>query len=93
MVEKMRMNGFYDTHLETILRGLGTDTVIVSGAWTNFSVEHSARHAADAGYRAVVVTDGTSTINDEWQNAGLNYALENIAERVSTVDLIAALNG
>jgi len=42
---------------------------------------------------AVVVTDGTSTINDEWQNAGLNYALENITERVSTADLIAALNG
>lgn len=93
VVEKMRMNGFHDTHLETILRGLGCDTIIVSGAWTNFSVEHTARHGADAGYRAIVVTDGTSTINDEWQNAGLNFALENIAERVSTADLIAALGG
>ncbi len=93
VVDKMRMNGFHDSHLETILKGLGTDTIIVSGAWTNFSVEHSARHGADAGYRVLVVTDGTSTINDEWQNAGMNYALENIAERVPTAELVAALGG
>ena len=66
VVEKMRMNAFHDTHLETILKGLGVDTIVISGAWTNFSVEHTARHGADAGYRAVVLTDGTSTINDEW---------------------------
>lgn len=93
VVEKMRMNGFHGTHLETILKGLGVDTIVISGAWTNFSVEHTARHGADAGYRAIVVTDGTSTINDEWHNAGLNYALENIAERVSTADIVAALGG
>jgi gluconolactonase len=93
VVEKMRMNGFHDTHLDTILKGLDADTVIVAGAWTNFSVEHTARHAADSGYRAVVLTDGTSTINDEWQNAGLNYALENIAERVSCSEVAAAIGG
>ena len=27
------------------------------------------------------------------QNAGLNYALENITDRVSTADVIAALSG
>ncbi len=93
VVEKMRMNGFYDTSLDSILRGLGVETLIISGAWTNFSVEHTARHGADAGYRVVVVTDGTSTINDEWQNAALNYALENIAERVTCKDVIAAVGG
>lgn len=93
VVEKMRMNGFHGTNLETLLKGLGVDTIIVAGAWTNFSVEHTARHGADAGYRVVVVTDGTSTINDEWQNAGLNFALENIAERVSSAEIIAALGG
>lgn len=91
VVEKMRMNAFHDTNLETLLKGLGADTVVITGAWTNFSIEHTARHAADAGYRAVVVTDGTSTIDDEWQNAALNYALTNIAERVPAKDVVAAL--
>jgi len=93
VVEKMRMNAFHDTHLETLLKGLGVDTIVISGAWTNFSVEHTARHGADAGYRAIVLTDGTSTINDEWHNAGLNYALENIAERVTCAEAAAALGG
>ncbi len=91
VVEKMRMNGFHGTSLETILTGLGVETLVISGAWTNFSIEHTARHAADAGYRAVVVTDGTSTVNDEWHNAALNYALENIAERVTCAEVSAAI--
>ena len=93
LVEKMRMNAFHGTNLENILCGLGVDTLVITGAGTNFSVEHTARHGADAGYRAVVVTDGTSAVNDEWHNAGLNYALENIAERVPSADIIAALDG
>ena len=93
VVEKTRMNAFHGTNLENLLRGLGVETVVITGAWTNFSIEHTARHAADAGYNAVVVTDGTSTINDEWQDAALNYALTNIAERTSTADLLAVLKG
>ena len=91
IVEKMRMNAFHDTQLETLLKGLSAETLVITGAWTNFSIEHTARHAADAGYNAIVVTDGTSTIDDEWQNAALNYALTNIAERVPTADVLAAL--
>jgi gluconolactonase len=93
VVEKTRMNAFHGTNLDNLLRGLGVETVVITGAWTNFSIEHTARHAADAGYHAVVVTDGTSTINDEWQDAALNYALTNIAERVSTADVLAVLKG
>ena len=78
VVEKMRMNGFYATTLETLLRGLGADTIVISGAWTNMSIEHTARHGADAGFEVVVVSDGTSTVNDEWHNVGLNYALTNV---------------
>ena len=43
------------------------------------SIEHTARHAADAGYRAIVPSDGTSTTSDEWQNVALNYAMQNVA--------------
>ena len=91
VVEKMRMNAFYNPRLGTILDGLGVDTLVISGAWTNFSIEHTARHGADAGYRVVVLTDGTSTVNAEWQNAGINFALQNVAERVSCKDMAKAL--
>jgi gluconolactonase len=91
IVEKMRMNAFCGTRLETLLEGCGVQTVVLCGGWTNFSVEHTARHAADAGYEVIVASDGTATIDEEWQNAALNYALQNIAARLSCDEIIQAL--
>src|SRR3954468_16859308 len=93
VVEKMRMNGFYETRLDILLRGLGVENLIISGAWTNMSIEHTARHAADAGYRAVVPSDGTSTVNDEWQQAALNYAMTNVASVGTCAEIGSALRG
>lgn len=93
VVEKMRMNGFYNTRLDILLRGLGAETIVITGAWTNMSIEHTARHGADAGYEVIVVSDGTSTTGDEWQNAALNYALTNVGRAASTDEVMSALGG
>jgi gluconolactonase len=91
VVEKSRMNGFHATNLDNLLRGLGTEDLIITGAWTNMSIEHTARHAADAGYRAIVVTDCCSSMNDDWHQAALGYALEFVADRVPSKDVTAVL--
>jgi len=91
IVEKMRMNGFYNTRLDILLRGLGAETIVITGAWTNMSIEHTARHGADAGYEVVVVSDCTSTTGDEWQHAALNYALTNVAQVANADEVIGAL--
>jgi len=93
IVEKMRMNAFYDTRLDILLRGLGVDTIVVTGAWTNMSIEHTCRHGADAGYEVVVASDGTSTVNDEWHNAALNYAMTNVAKVATCEQIAGALGG
>jgi len=87
VVEKMRMSAWQGTRLENMLAGLGRDTVIVTGAWTNMSIEHTARTGADKGYYMVVPEDGCSTMNADWHNASINYALQN----VSTVTSCAAV--
>jgi gluconolactonase len=91
VVEKMRMNGFYETRLDILLRGLGADTILITGAWTNMSIEHTARHGADAGYEVVVASDGTSTTGDEWQHAALNYAMTNVAKVATCAEIKSAL--
>src|SRR2546430_9607182 len=91
VVEKMRMNGFYETRLDILLRGLGVETLIITGAWTNMSIEHTARHAADAGYRAVVASDGTSTVDEEWQHAALHYAMTNVASVAACTEIAEAI--
>ncbi len=92
-IEKLRMNGFYGTKLDSLLRGLGAESVIITGAWTNMSIEHTARHAADAGFAVVVARDGTSTVNGEWQHAGLDYALTNVGQTPTCAEIAAALRG
>ena len=88
VVEKMRMNAWHDTKLETLLKGLDRDTIIVTGAWTNMSVEHTARTGADSGFYMVVPEDGCSTMNADWHNASINFALQNVST-VTTCGAVA----
>jgi gluconolactonase len=79
IVEKMRMSAWEGTRLETILKGAARDMIIVTGAWTNMSIEHTARTGADKGYFMIVPEDCCSTMNAEWHNASINYALQNVS--------------
>jgi gluconolactonase len=54
------------TSLETILKAEGRDILIETGAWTNMSIEHTARTGADKGYVMVIPEDGCSTMNADW---------------------------
>jgi gluconolactonase len=91
VVEKMRMSAWEGTSLETILKSGRRDTVIVTGAWTNMSVEHTARTGADKGYVMVVAEDACSTMNADWHNASINYALQNVSSVTKVDEVIAAL--
>lgn len=88
VIEKARMSAFNGTQLDTLLRGLGVETIIVTGVWTNMAVEHTCRDGADYGYNVVIATDGTSTISEEWQEAALNYAMNNIATKMTSEEIV-----
>jgi nicotinamidase-related amidase len=93
VVEKTRMSAWQGTKLENILAGLGRDTVIVTGAWTNMSIEHTSRTGADKGYFMVVPEDGCSTMNADWHNASINYALQNVSTVTTCAAVGEALSG
>jgi gluconolactonase len=93
VVEKMRMSAWQGTRFETLLAGLGRDTIIVTGAWTNMSVEHTSRTGADKGYFMVVPEDGCSTMNADWHNASINYALQNVSTVTTCGAVTEALAG
>ena len=91
VVEKMRMSAWEGTRLETILKGTGRTFIINTGAWTNMSVEHTARTAADKGYFVLVPEDACSTMNQDWHKASIDYALQNVAVVTTTQAVIAAV--
>ena len=91
VVEKMRMSAWEGSGLETVLKSGRRDFVIVTGAWTNMSIEHTARTGADKGYVMIVPEDCCSTMNADWHRASINYALQNVSAVTKADDVIAAL--
>ncbi|MBV8914344.1 MAG: isochorismatase family protein [Acetobacteraceae bacterium] len=91
-VEKMRMSAWEGSRLETILKSLGRTVLINTGAWTNMSIEHTARTGADKGYFIVVPQDCCSTMNADWHRASVEYAMTNVAVVADTAEVIAALS-
>jgi biuret amidohydrolase len=65
-------NGFQGTGLDDVLRGRGIDTIAVMGLATQFSVEHTVRHAADLGYFVTVVHDCCASANAAAHAASLD---------------------
>jgi gluconolactonase len=91
IAEKMTMSAWESSRLECYLRGGGIDTIINTGAWTNMSVEHTARTAADKGFRVIVPEDGCSTMNADWHRASIDFAMQNVAVVTAVDQVIAAL--
>ncbi len=91
IVEKMTMSAWESGRLESYLRGGGIDTLINTGAWTNMSVEHTARTGADKGFRIIVPEDACSTMNAQWHRASVDYAMQNVATVAKVRDVIAGL--
>jgi len=88
---KTRMSAWEGTNLETILRAEGRDMIIETGAWTNMSIEHTARTGADKGYVMIIPEDGCSTMNADWHRASIEYAMQNVALVTKVDAVIAAL--
>jgi gluconolactonase len=89
VIRKTRMSAWEGTNLETILRAEGRDIIIETGAWTNMSIEHTARTGADKGYVMIIPEDGCSTMNADWHRASIEYAMQNVA-LVTKVDAVVA---
>lgn len=64
VIPKHRYSAFYNTDLETILRVLDVEDVIISGVMTNMCCESTARDAYNRDYRVFLPVDATGTINE-----------------------------
>jgi nicotinamidase-related amidase len=71
VILKHRYSAFYNTDLETVLRCLRIEDLVISGVMTNMCCESTARDAYHRDYRVFFLADGTATINEEMHLASL----------------------
>ncbi|MCE0764217.1 cysteine hydrolase [Pseudonocardia kujensis] len=100
VIKKHRYNSFYATDLEIVLRGLGVDTVVLTGMTTECCVLGTARGALECGFRSVVLADATASCDypdlglgpmpaDEMHTAALRI-MSLTSSRVTDADTVLA---
>ena len=77
IVEKTRYSGFYNTNLDTILKKLNIDTLIITGLVTNICVMYTVADAVSRGYKVIVPKDCVIGLDEDTHKFGL-YQIEKI---------------
>ncbi|HWK62958.1 MAG TPA: cysteine hydrolase [Eoetvoesiella sp.] len=72
VVKHTRINAFFGTPLEEILRIVGASRVLIAGVATHSVVEGTVRHAADAGYEVLVAAPACASANPATHQAALD---------------------
>jgi ureidoacrylate peracid hydrolase len=70
-VLKHRYSSFYNTDLETVLRCLKVEDLVITGVMTNLCCESTARDAYFRDYRVFFLADGTGSVSEELHLATL----------------------
>lgn len=71
VIFKHRYSSFYNTDLETVLRCLRIEDLVVTGIMTNLCCESTVRDAYYRDFRVFTLADGMGTINEEMHLASL----------------------
>jgi nicotinamidase-related amidase len=87
VVVKHRVNAFFGTDLEMMLRAHDIDTLVLLGHATSGVIVSTVRYAADADYRLVVVEDGCADRDAEMHT----FLMQRLFPRQATVVSAEAL--
>jgi nicotinamidase-related amidase len=89
VIFKHRYSAFYNTDLETVLRCLKVEDIVIAGVMTNMCCESTARDAYYRDYRVFFPADGTGSINEEMHLASLlnlafGFAYVTTSDKIAT---------
>ncbi|MGA9117642.1 MAG: isochorismatase family cysteine hydrolase [Bacteroidota bacterium] len=91
VVFKHRYSAFYNTDLETVLRCLKVEDLVITGLMTNMCCESTARDAYYRDYRVFLLADGTGSISEEMHLASLLNLAFGFAHVTTGADIEARL--
>jgi len=88
LLEKRVYSGFFETGLDSLLRNLKVDTLILTGLHTNICVRHTAAGAFFRGYKIKVPKDATDAFTEKDYKEGLQYLKEVYNAEITETDKI-----
>lgn len=91
IIYKHRYSAFYNTDLETILRCLKIENLVLSGIMTNMCCESTARDAYFRDYPVKFMADATGTVSEEMHLASLLNLSFGFADVCTTEEVLNTL--
>jgi ureidoacrylate peracid hydrolase len=92
IIYKHRYSAFYNTDLETVLRVLKIEDLVISGIMTNMCCESTARDAYYRDQRVFFLADGTGSITEEMHLSTLLNLAFGFAYITTADDVIGQLS-
>ena len=91
--EKMRMTGFFQTNLDTILKTHNIKYILGTGVATNGCIEATLRDSYYLGYFPILVSDAAMNLGPDYTQKATIYNMESMYGWVTTTqDCIEAMN-
>lgn len=90
VVDKNRPSAFYATQLETWLKGLKVEELVVCGVTTNCCVETTVRDASQRDYRTFIVDDAVAEFDEERHRVALKSMAMLFGYVVSSEQVVTA---
>lgn len=91
VILKPSYGAFYDTPLETILKNMQKDTVIICGTLTNYCCGTTARQAYERGFYVVFGSDVTATDDPDMQEPELRVIRKGFGKVMTCDEIISVL--
>ena len=81
VVNRPRINPFYNSELESILRAQNIDTIVIMAVATHLPVTAAVRHAADADFRVILLEDCCAAFQEEQHD----WIIQNVVSRLAEI--------
>jgi len=91
VIYKPSYGAFYDTPLETILKNLEKDTIIICGTLTNYCCGSTARQGYERGYKVIFGSDITSSDHPDMQEPELQVLRKGFAKVMDLEGIMGSL--
>lgn len=93
VVDKHRYSPFAESALPRLLRGRGTDSLVITGAETDVCVLATVMDAVDLGYRVVLARDALCSASDRTHDGLLDLYRQRFSQQIEVAEAEAILRG
>ncbi len=88
LLDKQTYSAFFETPLDSLLRSLKVEDVVIAGLHTNICARHTSADAFFRGYRPVIPEDGVESFTDQAHRDGLEYIKTNYLGEITVSDAL-----